>query len=157
MLTHTVGAGARGRVPALLALTLVVALAACGTDPASPRSPTAVDVTGSYVLTTIDGQPLPARAWPGVNDLVMFDTMTVQDGGTVFEAGGDSKLDSPGVLYLPWVSAYRWAFDASASRLLVIDPGTHSDTTTYAVGGRGETLTSIPRGNDPAWFYVRVR
>lgn len=63
--------------PAILALLL---LSACGKDPVVPADPTVKDILGTWYVTTVSGNPLPAIMLPSSTILLREDITFAENG-----------------------------------------------------------------------------
>src|SRR5215467_13294999 len=79
---------------ALLSLTTVAILGACGSDSTAPN-PNSSSVGGNWTLRTINSNPLPYLLQSGSTKVnILSSTLTISDGGTWSEnANGSVSLD----------------------------------------------------------------
>ena len=119
------------------------------------------DVVGTYALTSIDGQSLPAPF--GQSSTIIYDTLTFVRDSTYTSHEGGGALCSPVVTDSGRYTGV-WTLDAATGRVLTTNFGKHNVpiTAPFTVIDRGASLTfdAVVYPGNPGgglWVFERVR
>ena len=71
----------------LIAVFMLIAIGACGGSSDATTNPNSDDITGTYAIKTVNGNPLPFTIQSGTTTLVLVsDAITVASNGTWSES-----------------------------------------------------------------------